>query len=304
MHGECTHENSKVARAKCRAERRRLGITGRGRRRSPENPKPRDPSTYRKAGDPYPRFLSKVEINESGCWVWQGFCNEGGYGKFKVDGVMVTATRWILARTLGRELASDEKARHTCDNPPCVNPDHLVPGTHADNMQDMIQRGRRRSGKGVRQQQHHGLTPYERFMLYVDAETTPDGCHPWTGRENKGRGKFGVRKDGKRRQYLSSRWLLEHTLGRELEPDELVRHKCDNGICVRREHLELGTAADNARDIVERGYHHNASKTHCKWGHVFDEENTYIQPSTGKRQCRTCRRGYRRTTPAVEALVD
>ena len=165
-------------------------------------------------------------------------------------------------------------------------------------MRDMIQRGRRRPGKGVPQKQYHGLTPYERFMLYVDTETTPNGCHPWTGRVNNGRGKFGARKDGKRVQYLATRWLMEYVLGRELAPDELVRHKCDNGICVRREHLELGTHADNSRDIVERGRHHNSTKTHCKWGHPFDAENTYIQPSTGKRQCRTCRRGWRRTTPA------
>ncbi|MEU9067340.1 HNH endonuclease [Streptomyces sp. NPDC048306] len=207
---------------------------------------------------------------------------------------MVFAHRWSLERKLGRKLSADEMARHTCDNPPCVNPDHLIPGSRSDNMMDMLQRNRRRSTVGIKQDQRHGLTPYERFMSYVDTETTPDGCHPWTGRTSYGRGKFGARKDGKRVQYVATRWLMEHVLGRELKPDEVVRHKCDNPICVRREHLEMGTAADNARDIVERGYHHNASKTHCKNGHPFDEANTYINPASGARQCRTCRSASRK----------
>jgi hypothetical protein len=91
---------------------------------------------------------------------------------------------------------------------------------------------------------------------------------------------------------------MEYVLGRELTSGEVVRHKCDNPTCVRREHLEMGTPAENARDIVERGYHHNASKTHCKWGHAFDEENTYVTPSNGKRQCRACARERLRSTPA------
>ncbi|MEV5015384.1 HNH endonuclease [Streptomyces sp. NPDC053780] len=264
--------------------------------------------------------MAKVEKSESGCWVWTAF-RSNGYGKFNVNGRMVRAHRWMLEYTLGRELSPDEVACHTCDNPSCVNPGHLYVGDYTTNRLDVTARGRRPSGfhaecghpetpnerkkcrqaNGTKQSQRHGLTPYERFMSYVDAETTPDGCHPWTGRAVKGRGKFLVQLAGRgREQYYATRWLMEHTLGRELEPGELVRHKCDNPICVRRDHLELGTAADNSRDIVERGRHHNAAKTHCKWGHPFDETNTYVQPSTGKRQCRVCRRTREHglTTPA------
>ncbi|GAA0671541.1 hypothetical protein GCM10009535_59080 [Streptomyces thermocarboxydovorans] len=262
--------------------------------------------------------MAKVKKQDDGCWIWTGFLTDAGYGKFRVGDKMERAHRWILAHALGRELTADEVACHTCDNRACVRPDHLYAGDTFTNMRDMVSRERRPSTalhadcdhentkperqkcvrvNGPKQIQRPGMDPYERFMENVDSETTPDGCHPWIGRKSEqGRGKFGIRKDGKRKQYMATRWLMEHVLGRELKPNEVVRHKCDNPICVRREHLELGTAAENSRDIVERGRNVNAAKTHCKWGHPFDAENTYIQPSTGKRQCKACRRG--RPTPA------
>jgi hypothetical protein len=91
------------------------------------------------------------------------------------------------------------------------------------------------------------------------------------------------------RSVTVTRWVMSYTLGRELTRDELVRHKCDNSVCVNPSHLELGSHTDNMRDIVERGRHHNAKKTHCKRGHAFDEENT-IWNKDGSRDCRACRR--------------
>ena len=57
------------------------------------------------------------------------------------------AHRYALERKLGRELEPGEVARHTCDNPICVNPDHLLPGTQRDNVDDMMRRGRHCSHK-------------------------------------------------------------------------------------------------------------------------------------------------------------
>lgn len=85
----------------------------------------------------------------------------------------------------------------------------------------------------------------------------------------------------------------------------VVRHSCDTRLCVRPEHLLLGTQADNMRDRIERGRtthgdeHHNSLKTHCPKGHEYTPENTYRDKHHGWRNCRTCRGQNPR--PVVEA---
>ena len=83
------------------------------------------------------RFVTKDE----GCWEWRGSKNRGGYGFFVFDSVK------YLAHRFSYELANGERLGgllccHKCDNPPCVNPDHLFSGTHIDNIQDAMKKGR------------------------------------------------------------------------------------------------------------------------------------------------------------------
>lgn len=79
-----------------------------------------------------------------GCWEWQGKKNSGGYGQviITLDGKKrgFMAPRVALTIKLGREPVGD--TRHTCDNPPCCNPDHLIEGSRSENMRDAYQRGR------------------------------------------------------------------------------------------------------------------------------------------------------------------
>lgn len=86
------------------------------------------------------RFWSHVDVRgQDDCWEWKR-ARSHGYGRFNLGGRMLTASRVAFEITHG-ELGDDE-ARHTCDNPPCCNPAHLIRGTHAENMADMARRGR------------------------------------------------------------------------------------------------------------------------------------------------------------------
>lgn len=102
--------------------------------------------------------MEKVTVGP-GCWVWQGTCDDDGYGMFWLDGRMHRAHR-VSFSLFVRELDAGEIVRHTCDNPPCVRPAHLIPGTHADNVADCIRRNRRAVLRGE-QNPAHKLTDEE-----------------------------------------------------------------------------------------------------------------------------------------------
>lgn len=95
------------------------------------------------------RFWSKVdERGPEECWEWQACRLEkrGGYGQIGVDvnGRRVTAYAHRVAYEIANGVSAPRLLRHKCDNPPCCNPGHLIPGTHAENTDDMMVRGRHR----------------------------------------------------------------------------------------------------------------------------------------------------------------
>ena len=75
------------------------------------------------------------------CWPWDGVVDHNGYGR------VVFMTSVYKAHRVSYEMANGPipdglLVRHKCDNPNCVNPNHLEVGTHADNMADAVKRGR------------------------------------------------------------------------------------------------------------------------------------------------------------------
>lgn len=91
------------------------------------------------------RFYSKVQRGDDGCWLWVGEANNKGYGRFAI--YRKDRRFRLLAHRVAFYLATGASPvgsvlRHSCDNPPCCNPSHLMPGTQAENMRDAALRGR------------------------------------------------------------------------------------------------------------------------------------------------------------------
>lgn len=96
-----------------------------------------------------PRGMTKLEaarweldraVPDGSCLITRA-AKVGGYGYITVGRKVYRLNRLVLESRLGRSLAADEQANHTCHRPACINPDHLYAGTHADNMRDRAYAG-------------------------------------------------------------------------------------------------------------------------------------------------------------------
>lgn len=94
------------------------------------------------------RLMNRVLVQDSGCWEWQGARNWAGYGGLTIAGGTCAAhvIAYILAN--GDKPSRGYDVMHTCDNPPCINPEHLVRGTRSDNMKDCSRKGRSKAYRG------------------------------------------------------------------------------------------------------------------------------------------------------------
>ena len=91
------------------------------------------------------RLESRHTKTPDGCWVWTGY-NDGRYGLISIKGKEEKAHRASYRQYVG-EIPDGYSVMHACDNTLCMNPEHLSVGTHADNMKDMVDKGRSRSGR-------------------------------------------------------------------------------------------------------------------------------------------------------------
>lgn len=170
------------------------------------------------------RLRSRSTIDpDTGCWTWIGAINHDGYGQMYLDGLTVRAHRVSYVQHLG-PIPEGLEIDHLCRNRACINPFHLEPVLHAENI--------RRSSEalGIRQYATHCKWGHE-----FTAENT-------------------YLVDGKRtcRPCNSATSLLYH------------RRKSTGPL---------------------------PPATHCKHGHEFTPENTYYAPrpsGTTKRSCRAC----------------
>ena len=118
----------------------------------------------------------------------------------------------------------------------------------------------------------------ERFIQMIKIADT--GCWEWQG--NKSTDGYGCWSGKRVHRCLYS---VQHG---PIPDGLIIMHRCDNRSCCNPAHLELGTVADNNKDMMLKGRASNQhkGKTHCKNGHEYTPENTY---KYGKmRVCKTC----------------
>lgn len=124
------------------------------------------------------RFLEKIATGTTDCWYWVGARDEAGYGIF-AHSQHLRAHRTAFHLFKG-EIPLGMKVLHKCDVRCCVNPDHLFLGTQADNVRDMVLKGRARTSsrfgednpaakltkesiKAIRLERETNKTPYNKI---------------------------------------------------------------------------------------------------------------------------------------------
>ena len=262
------------------------------------------------------RFARKVDQSggPDACWPWTGCRDAYGYGVFAINQRNQRAHRVAYELMVG-PIPKGLVVDHICGRRGCVNPAHLDTVTRAENTlrgdggkiwreRTHCQNGHlfteknttyRHSGSRVcrlcakdrnrryeinKIKKSKPLTLADRFWVRVDKSGGLFECWIWTGTRNA---------DGYGKTMVNGRQFLAHRVAYELSrgpiPEGLViDHLCQNRICCNPSHIEVVTPAEN----TQRG---ERKKSHCKRGHLYDEENT-IRIKKGRR-CRACLREWK-----------
>ena len=108
--------------------------------------------------DKHKRKIKKQTIiGKDGCLLWSGYKDKNGYGIMNMKSKNRKVHRVVYYLTFG-SIPDGMFICHTCDNPSCINPDHLFLGTPNDNVQDMVRKGRGRIGGKPHPGQKNGMS--------------------------------------------------------------------------------------------------------------------------------------------------
>ena len=142
------------------------------------------------------RFVTKIK-KTGACWEWKGTIGNRGYGVFWHSNKNIRAHRFSFELHSKNKIPEGLFILHKCDNPPCVNPNHLFVGTNSDNMNDFVSKGGQLGGIG------------EKNGMHTHPECRPNGIrhgsktHP----ENIAR---GTDLPGARLDENKVRWILRN----------------------------------------------------------------------------------------------
>lgn len=115
------------------------------------------------------RFFQYVEKSD-GCWLWRGSKNEKNYGQMSVNSKPRLASRVSWQVHYG-DIPKGLNVCHKCDNPPCVNPEHLFLGTQQDNVTDMMLKGRIKNDHKIGSRHNVKLTESQVLEIRASSES-------------------------------------------------------------------------------------------------------------------------------------
>lgn len=104
--------------------------------------------------------------DDNGCWNWNRHRGYWGYGSIKVDSKVELAHR-VAYKYLVGDFPQELCVLHKCDNPACINPDHLFLGTNSDNVKDKVRKGRQSKIGEYPGEKHHNARLKEQDVLNI-----------------------------------------------------------------------------------------------------------------------------------------
>ena len=118
------------------------------------------------------RLATHHTKDECGCWNWNKYREFWGYGVIKVDHKVELAHR-VAYKYLVGDFPQELCVLHRCDNPTCINPDHLFLGTNADNVKDKVSKGRQSSIEGFKGEDHPCVKLTEEQVRHIRTKEMP-----------------------------------------------------------------------------------------------------------------------------------